>query len=372
MTANVIAFSESSHSLAPLAAIGDHISSVKALAVANGGWQEEAASWSAVLFSAGGRAEIECYRLLLTCDHDARGGVACQVIHVASHQLDEHWNRMRNKHRLIKMDPETRYMSIALVAGTGAPHLFLAAACSDGSVRIFLLLEPAGRLLLVAESFHHQRCVLKAETFVHRAAGDMRRHLVCSAATDGSIVFWDITATVDGGHSCTLSVFIAGSRLSPALGPPALTVQAHSCGVNSLHIQQTAAGRYLVASGGDDGSIHVCLVAVDSAPSEPVSALPRDVVGAGTDLLLLAAFSRPCAHAAQVTGLRVLQPDLLISVSVDQRLTLWRLSKSSLNFLGSRFCHVADVAELDCWGSPARGYGCALCGQGLEIVWCRV
>ncbi|XP_067396469.1 tRNA (34-2'-O)-methyltransferase regulator WDR6 [Emydura macquarii macquarii] len=372
MTANVVAFSESSRSLAPLAAIGDHISSVRALALANGGWQEESASWSAVLFSAGGRAEIECYRLLLTSDHDARCGVACQVIHVASHQLDEHWDRMRNKHRVVKMDPETRYMSIAVVAGSDAPCLFLAAACSDGSVRIFLLLEPAQKLLPVAESFHHQRCVLKAETFVHRAAGD-KRHFLCSAATDGRIAFWDITAALQ--HAAA-ALEVASGELQPlALGAPSLTVPAHSCGVNSLHVWQTVAGQYLVASGSDDGSIHVCRVAVDAAPSEPVPSLPGGVeppgASAGARLLLLEAFSRPCAHAAQVTGLRVLRPDLLVSASVDQRLTLWRLGTSSFTFLGSRFCHVADVAELDCWGSQERGYGCVLCGQGLEIVWCR-
>uniref|UniRef100_A0A8C3SQN7 tRNA (34-2'-O)-methyltransferase regulator WDR6 n=1 Tax=Chelydra serpentina TaxID=8475 RepID=A0A8C3SQN7_CHESE len=334
MTANVIAVSESSRSLAPLAAIGDHISSVRALAVASGSWREETADWSAVLFSAGGRAEIECYRLLLSCDHDARRGVACQVIHVASHQLDEHWDRMRNKHRVIKMDPETRYMSIAVVVGTDAPCLFLAAACSDGSVRIFLMLEPAQKLLLVAESFHHQH----SRPCTDEGQGYREAHA------------------------------------PSALGAPSLTVQAHSCGVNSLHVRQTAAGPYLVASGSDDGSIHICLVAVDTALSEPSPSLPWDVVppgaSAGARVLLLEAFSRPGAHAAHVTGLRVLRPDLLVSASVDQRLTLWRLGKDSLVFLGSRFCHVADVAELDCWGSEERGYGCVLCGQGLEIVWC--
>nr|XP_008171589.2 WD repeat-containing protein 6 isoform X1 [Chrysemys picta bellii] len=373
MTANVIAVSESSHSLATLAAIGDHISSVRALAVASGSWQEETADWSAVLFSAGGRAEIECYRLVLSCDHNARSGMACQVIHVASHQLDEHWDRMRNKHRVIKMDPETRYMSIAVVAGTDAPCLFLAAACSDGSVRIFLMLEPAQKLRLVADSFHHQRCVLKVETFTHRVAGDRRRHFLCSAATDGSIAFWDITATIE--HAAAAQELASGELQPLALGAPSLTVQAHSCGVNSLHVRQTAAGRYLVASGSDDGSIHICLVAVDTALSEPPPSLPSAVVppgaSAGARILLLEAFSRPCAHAAHVTGLRVLRPDLLVSASVDQRLTLWRLGKDSLVFLGSRFCHVADVAELDCWGSEERGYGCVLCGQGLEIVWGR-
>uniref|UniRef100_A0A8C3STM2 tRNA (34-2'-O)-methyltransferase regulator WDR6 n=1 Tax=Chelydra serpentina TaxID=8475 RepID=A0A8C3STM2_CHESE len=355
MTANVIAVSESSRSLAPLAAIGDHISSVRALAVASGSWREETADWSAVLFSAGGRAEIECYRLLLSCDHDARRGVACQVIHVASHQLDEHWDRMRNKHRVIKMDPETRSKGL-LPAGAGI--------AADSPIE-----SHPGQLVcalnLGAQESSSARNLPQCVWFP-------RRHFLCSAATDGSLAFWDITATLE--HAAA-ALELASGELQPfALGAPSLTVQAHSCGVNSLHVRQTAAGPYLVASGSDDGSIHICLVAVDTALSEPSPSLPWDVVppgaSAGARVLLLEAFSRPGAHAAHVTGLRVLRPDLLVSASVDQRLTLWRLGKDSLVFLGSRFCHVADVAELDCWGSEERGYGCVLCGQGLEIVWC--
>jgi len=39
--------------------------------------------------------------------------------------------------------------------------------------RVFGLLEAAQKLVLVAESFHHQRCVLKVEAFLHvPAAGE--------------------------------------------------------------------------------------------------------------------------------------------------------------------------------------------------------
>lgn len=40
--------------------------------------------------------------------------------------------------------------------------------------RIFGLLEAARKLVLVAESFHHQRCVLKVEAFLHTWAGGER------------------------------------------------------------------------------------------------------------------------------------------------------------------------------------------------------
>uniref|UniRef100_A0A8C9LAI9 tRNA (34-2'-O)-methyltransferase regulator WDR6 n=1 Tax=Pavo cristatus TaxID=9049 RepID=A0A8C9LAI9_PAVCR len=285
----------------------------------------------------------------------------CQVTHMASHRLDEHWDRMKNRHKLVKMDPETRYMSLSVVCGTNSEQLpmpctFLVAACSDGSVRLFVLLEAAQKLLLVAESFHHQRCVLKVEAFLHTWAEEERKHLLCSAATDGSIAFWDITTA--------LCIDILTKPLLPALGTPLLTVMAHSCGVNSLHIQELPKGRFLVASGSDDGSIHVCLLEVTRGSDE---AKP------GTCLHILERVVRPCSHAAHVTGIRVLRPDLVLSASVDQRLTLWRLSWDSLEELSTTFFHVPDLAELDCWEVEAGGeqcWYCVLCGQGLELLRC--
>ncbi|CAM9345877.1 unnamed protein product [Bubo scandiacus] len=364
-TACVLALSEHSRAAVSLARLSDHISSVRALALA-GDEDFSDKGLSALLFSAGGRAQMECYRLLCAGDPDSESAVACQVIHVASHRLDEHWERKKNRHKLVKMDPETRYMSLSVVPGTSTKQLptpwkFVAAACSDGSVRVFGLLEAARKLVLVAESFHHQRCVLKVEAFLHTQAGGERRHLLCSAATDGSLVFWDITSPIADAADALRR---AEGEMQPlALGTPLLTIMAHSCGVNSLHIRETPEGRYLVASGSDDGSIHACLLEV---------ALGGGEATAGTCLHLLERVARPCAHAAHVTGIRVLRPDLLLSASVDQRLTLWRRGPDGLDALSTTFFHVPDLAELDCWEVAEAGrelrYYCVLCGQGLEML----
>ncbi|NXQ85306.1 WDR6 protein, partial [Nyctibius grandis] len=364
-TVCVLALSERSRAAVPLARLSDHISSVRALALAGPvGPGDE--GLSTLLFSAGGRARIECYRLLCARDPASESAVTCQVIHVASHQLDEHWERKKNRHKLIKMDPETRYMSLSVVPGTSSEQLltswkFLAAACSDGSVRVFGLLEAARKLVLVAESFHHERCVLKVEAFLHARAGGERRHLLCSAATDGSVAFWDITGPIT---DATDALHRAEGQMRPlALDAPLLTIVAHSCGVNSLHIRETPEGRYLVASGSDDGSISVCLLEV---------ALGGGEAAAGTCLRILERVARPCAHAAHVTGIRVLRPDLLLSASVDQRLTLWRRGPAGLHELSTTFFHVPDLAELDCWELVEAGgglrYCCVLCGQGLEML----
>lgn len=377
-TMNVLAFNESSNKMSHLAVVNDHISSVRTLAVvkSNDG-KEDSSTCSPVLFSAGGRAEIECYRLLISHGSDGED-IRCQVVHLASHRLDEHWDRIKNKHKLLKMDSDMRYMSLAVVDGgnhglgslPSVPCMFLAAACSDGSVRIFLMSESAQKLLLIAESFHHRRCVLKVAVIVQPFTDGERRVFLCSAATDGNIAFWDVTVTLK--EACR-SLEATDRESQPAdLGVPCLTVSAHQSGINSLQIRETETGRYLVASGGDDNSLHVCLISIDQTAGLPdahvhTESMPEPCI------CVLKKFCMPSAHAAHITGLRFLRPDLLVSISVDQRLTLWQVADDGLCFLRSRFCHVADVAELDCWeGDGELFYYCVFCGQGLEVVTCAV
>nr|XP_033781977.1 WD repeat-containing protein 6 [Geotrypetes seraphini] len=373
-TVNIVAFNESSNTMFPLTTISNHISSIRALAflrLCNS--DLENATISTVFFSAGGRAEIECYRLLISHECNTNG-IRCQVIHVASHRLDEHWDHMKNKHKIIKMDPETRYMSIVVVnerldldSRRPISSLFLAAACSDGFVRLFLMSEPSQKLLLVAESFHHQRCVLKVETFTHRSAAGSRTVFLCSAATDGSIAFWDITPTVDFAEN-TLEL-LDGEVQPQNLDIPALIVRAHQSGINSLHVEKTSEGHYLVASGGDDNSIHVCVISTEMTPGNPASS-EQYRQNCGSCIRLLKKFVVLSAHAAPITGLRILRPELLVSASVDQRLTLWKLGDGGLHSMRSKFCHVADVAELDCWEDRELAHYAVICGQGLQIVKC--
>lgn len=121
-----------------------------------------------------------------------------------------------------------------------------------------------------------------------------------------------------------------------------------------------------MASGSEDGSLHVFMLGVE-APG-------RGEAGAGAApepeprLRVLEEHSVPCAHAAHVTGLYLLSPSLMVSASIDQRLTFWRLGQGEPTFITSTVYHVPDVADMDCWAvSPEFGHRCALGGQGLEV-----
>ncbi|XP_067908226.1 WD repeat-containing protein 6 isoform X1 [Heterodontus francisci] len=387
-TVNVLAIYESSGHVSKLTMIGDHISSVRTMAVTRSSRPEsgdDCSSSSAVLFSAGGRAELECYHLFIK-HGDASAPVSCQVAHLVSHRLAEDWERMKNRHRMLKIDPETRYMSIVVVddgvdfgAAPSSSWHFLAAACSDGAVRLFLIDECQRKMQLLAESFYHQRCVLKLQTFTYQPATRGRAFL-CSAATDGRIAFWDISQTIE--RAKVENILLERTHQPWGLETPLLLLKAHQCGVSGLHVRPLDYGCYLLASGGDDNAIRIWVISVgvaggddDAVRGETLDGPCTNVDGQGagdaTGVSVRVA-EGPCvdsAHAAHVTGVRILSSRLLVSVSIDQRLTHWQLNNHDLHFQHSTCCQVADIAELESWeGANPETHLFAVCGHGLQIL----
>nr|XP_015203563.1 PREDICTED: WD repeat-containing protein 6 [Lepisosteus oculatus] len=344
-----------------LSIIADHISSVRALATvpqpegetgAQGGGRgdrqtgagtdrlpdgqtdvQEPSCLSALLFSGGGRAQLQSYRLLIGWNRQ-EGTPSCQVIQVAGHRLAEQWEKRRNRHKMLKMDPETSIMiewSVCWLRVTDALLL----------PRLFSLHESLRRLVLLWGSLHHQRCVLSVAPFSLCSPQGTRSQFLCSAATDGRIALWDLTEVVEGAEGLTAAPQCWGE------GSPCLCVPAHQSGVNSLAVWGSASSEcLLLASGGDDGSLTVSRIGVQYNT--------RDTGGASASLRLLGQTSAPCAHAAPLTALQFLTSDLLATVSVDQRVALWRLcGEGRLRWQGALFSHVADAAGLVVSGSAS-------------------
>uniref|UniRef100_UPI003AAEBFCF tRNA (34-2'-O)-methyltransferase regulator WDR6 n=1 Tax=Centroberyx gerrardi TaxID=166262 RepID=UPI003AAEBFCF len=379
----VLAVRPDSGAVKVLSVITDHISSVRTLAAvtrsaggSDGGRREsQTQSLSALLVSAGGRAQMQCYRLLIGWD-GRRLVPSCQVIQVARHRLDEQWERRRNRHKMVKMDPETRYMSVAVV-DEEADCVLLALACSDGAVRLFSVSEVKGHIDLLWESFYHQRCVLSVATCSLEDGKGNRHKLLFSAATDGKIAVWDVTGSLSD---------------APTPPSPCLSVPAHQSGVNSLAVWAERTGRreggclVTVASGGDDGQLTVSVIGVQypegemegsrafSQSQEQISQISPQVPlqmqirfqpksqsppHSLTPLHLhLRSQSRlPLAHAAPLTALKLLSPGLVVSTSPDQRVCLWRVCGTGIGHGGALYSHVADAAGLAVWEGGMTGQG---------------
>jgi hypothetical protein len=112
---------------------------------------------------------------------------------------------------------------------------------------------------------------------------------------------------------------------------------AHKSGINSLatHQLSTNSRRYLVVSGGDDNALTVHSISLESAQSPSFNILYR----------------HSTAHSAQITGVYIVNDSLLVSVSIDQRVSVWRLDCQSetaqLHHLQTVLTDVADVVGLE-------------------------
>lgn len=104
----VLAFPTATGSAHALTAVSNHISSVRALAVWGVSTPEPQPGLTARVVSAGGRAEMHCFSITVTPDPCTPSRLGCHVMHLSSHRLDEYWDLQRNRHRMVKVDPETR------------------------------------------------------------------------------------------------------------------------------------------------------------------------------------------------------------------------------------------------------------------------
>ncbi|XP_055079329.1 WD repeat-containing protein 6-like [Periophthalmus magnuspinnatus] len=321
----ILALNPKNGEMKVLGVLTDHISSVRALtAVAKQDVGRTALS--ALVVSAGGRAQIQCYRLLIGCGE--WGETSCQVIQVAAHRLDEQWERKRNRHKMVKMDPETRYMSMAVLEQT-PDSLILALACSDGAVRLFSVSEVKHHIELLWESFHHQRCVLSVATCCLQDTQCNRHQLLFSAATDGQIAVWDFTSS-------------SLSNQNPST--PIFTIPAHQSGINSLDIYPVCLIDFhhvTVASGGDDGQLTVSQIKIQIVDnSDPQNRLLINLVNQSCI---------PLAHAAPLTSLKLLNKNQIVSASCDQRVCLWRIGSAGIHHQRAVCSYVADAAALAVW-----------------------
>lgn len=348
----ILAINPKNGNIKVLAMLIDHISSVRALtAVVNqdGGSK----GFSALVVSAGGRAQMQCYRLLIGWDERTMAP-SCQVIQVAAHRLDEQWERKRNRHKMVKMDPETRYMSMAVLEQS-PDSLTVALACSDGAVRLFSVSEVTRHVELLWESFHHQRCVLSVATWCLKDAQENRSNLLFSAATDGLIAVWDFTS-LSSSNEMPLS--------------PIFTIPAHQSGINSLDISQIRILDFhhiTIASGGDDGQLTVSKIKVEFIDKSNHSDFENHL-----SVNLESQFIVPLAHAAPLTSLKLLNENLVMTTSCDQRVCLWRVCSAGICHERALCSHVADTAALGVWGEENDSRSGLSADQGSDPEFERV
>ncbi|XP_078668527.1 tRNA (34-2'-O)-methyltransferase regulator WDR6-like [Branchiostoma floridae x Branchiostoma belcheri] len=341
--------------------------------------------------------------------------VECHIEYLTSHNLVERRKR-RKKSGAAQLEEEEevemRYMALTAWQGrqgeTHAAHLyFVAAACSDGFLRLFVYDDRDRRMRLFCVSDFHHHCVLSVDHFFTTTADGTTHTYVISGATDGQTAVWNVTPFLssvyhpthhdirvpemveasakvpqilstgttesqDGTNASTIDSPVLKMKLNSGfpgktsklkMDSPDVLLKNHQSGVNAVSIRRVDNDHYLLASGGDDNSLQVTVLAVqEDTPNKPV-------------MVTMATSSVQSAHAATITGVHIVDDCTILTTSVDQRMNMWKCqlilkptTQCRLSFLHGKFCHIADIAGLECWNDECGQLYIAVSGHGIQIL----
>ena len=196
--------------------------------------------------------------------------------------------------------------------------------------RVFDCCLESRRLEVISELNFHRCCVLKVAVTYHPISG---RAILLSTGTKGRLVLWDVS---DLSEETELE--------------PLAHWTIHQSGINSLHWQWID-DNLVVLTGGDDNALVRTEIGLDAA-----------LTGAS----IIEQQKQIHAHAAQISGVSFIDRHMAVSVSLDQRLILWRVK--SLEHIDGICCDVSDIQGLDVTG--INDYESLVCvyGQGVQLL----
>lgn len=285
---------------------------------------------------------------------------------------------------------EVRVMDMVVLPLDPDAGTHLGITClSDGWLWAWVFDERTGVFRHVAGTGWHGRCVLSLATV---EVGE--RVWVLSGAADGMVAGWDLTELRE-----RLRVD-PGAGVEGAWGEPVVEHRAHLSGVNGLDVvaEGESAGvsqlfqppsfltdsysrplsaptadppTLLLATAGDDNSLTLSRLTLPTSPSPPTTPT--------LTLTLTPLGSLPHAHSSTIQGLKLLSPTVLLSNSVDQRLSVHRLAtgaeerveeegKELFRLVGAKEVGVADCSGMGCLERGEGGWRVAVVGIGAELI----
>jgi WD40 repeat protein len=174
--------------------------------------------------------------------------------------------------------------------------------------------------LIISSSKYHNRCVQKSQLVV---VGN-GNYFLFSAGTDGLLAMWDV---------------------SKGLLELVLDWRIHQSGIKAMSIYHDQKAIF-VASGGDDNSIAVLTI--------PLHDFSANFISRHTN-----------AHGSSVTGCCFLNHEILISISIDQRMNKYQIKGDELCWIEAIYFDIADAGDIVF--SPSDGT-IAIVGQGIHFI----
>ncbi|KAL1459286.1 hypothetical protein WDU94_011287 [Cyamophila willieti] len=291
--------------------------------------------------------------------------VKYQCKEILSHMLNGE-DRKEKSWKLVqpRINPETRYMDIALLC-QGKDRIYIATACSDGFVRIFLYLKEEKKLSAVGEYDYHGKCVLRVHFVKYE-----NQTLLCSMSTNGDLALWNFEQLIEHNPTASFiksnhcknvpaneksigSSFKQEEKISSSqkenpkckvkIHPLTVYNDLHQGGINSFDSRVIGAECYLL-TGGDDCSLVLSIIRPDLTTRERIE--------------------KRRAHNSQITGVKFLDDERIVSTSVDQQIIVWSWKSQEFVKLSQHESCIPDIHGLDVTSDGLIVvYGC-----GVNIV----
>lgn len=266
-----------------------------------------------LVLSAGGRAQICIKEIQFMKENDK--------IRVTSEELVDYLIKGTDKERKgnqtwrncsIDFDPEMRIMDLDLIKDKDWFIIF--AGCSDSYLRVFLF-KDNNKIELIKELKYHSTCILKT-----KCINIENKEILITCTTRGDVTFWDVSD-------------VTNTDLEPFF-----STKTNKSGINSIDTTILHGNKILLSTGGDDNSIHVILLEIPDQNNL-------------NSIKVLHTWDSANYHSSQITGLCLVDDGYMLSVSIDQRITLFRCRISEggieVRFLSQTYTDVADIQGMD-------------------------
>ncbi|KAL7289608.1 hypothetical protein TKK_0016464 [Trichogramma kaykai] len=339
--------SESKLNLEIVDSFDGHLSSIKCLSIFP--LKEDEFCSKYLIFSGGGRAQIKIWEVTVNNDElFSKENISCKdLFSYMLHGPDKERNKIWvGKELMYNADPETRYMDISTIVHPKNMHNILVfIACSDGYLRTFIYDIILNKIKLVHTLPYRNRCILKVQSMLHQA-----KILLITMATDGLLNFW--TCNVENDEIDVQKIGIENTK----------DFTLHQSGINSFDLKKLDECNYMLATGGDDNLLGVLIFkAVSSKKSIEM-------------IKIVSTWNTSSIHYAQITGVKLLTDNKLISVGADQKLAVHDITCHDLNihamFVEDITLCISDIQGITFCDNKNNDSGRIFCvyGKGYQLL----
>ena len=348
------------------AQLDGHVSNVRALCIIKKYIQSSECLANDLLCSVGASSQIMIWDLKLNLDGQL---IVKQLVNYFIWPPDkESSNKPWIKKPKEQFDTQLRFMDVSLRRQSENSNDFLIfTICSDSTFRLFSYSMSKSFIHLISTYGLSKFCPLTMTCLAN---------LILITSTDGSLrlfksSFYNLNASVIVNlksnllDTVPLITIVNDSDENLALREADQhfelleTLQLHQFGINSIDYLEIGADRYLILTSGEDTALGYCLISFNENKN------------------LKLEFSGSCLmkHCSMISKIKILDSDLLMTVSWDKRIKIWQFKlnekerRLELKWLQTIITSLPDISDviLDRAGDTPNDFNLIVLGKGIEI-----